>query len=1591
MEDTQVISWEVEEEEETDRSSGSMGCNLEAVGRLHMFSSAHGPEKDFLLYVGENVIGRMPNCSVALPFPSISKQHAVIDIVAWNKAPILRDCGSLNGTQILRPPKILSPGVTHRLRDQELILFADLPCQYHRLDVCLPSASRGPLTIEETPRAQGGTHSQGLLLAEDSEEEADSVSESCTVKKLRTSSPLATVVPESDEEGPSSAVDVPGAHFAFELDSDTDEEGQRPAVGKAAAARRGFPVEAKQPGTDGIVTKLQLEKNRPLVKERDHDIRTERDAGREVVPVGVILKRSHPADEDSDTDVDEDSRPLGKPPDSHLERGQPSNFMDSDTDVEEEGIPATPAVGPLKRPIVSGVGMRGPGVPALTQLQKSQAVIDADMEQGEAQLAVSLERSQGSVVINSDTDDEDEVSAALTLAHLKESRAVIEHRDAGIKVGRAQPEFLLEQSKSSAESDNDTDVEEEKQTVIKRHTDNDGALVIAHSGRSRSLVSDSEKDAGGKRGSPGVHLERNRASPPMDRNTKLKEEVPLEPAVTHLEKYQPPMEGTSREAEGKPVKLSVRHLDKTWSPPDEGPEIDEEDTSFMASALADVRSQLPAGGDAGTQWAAAVPKRESAVEAGTQGGSPVAQVEQDHLPLSRENLTDVVVNTGTSGDLSQPHKEGSQTLTERETKPHAERTKESKDSHDDSEDLDLQATQCFVTPEENASLEGTLDESWEVLATQPFCPRESETQHEADGTCPSPPRGTPQDQHLESPVQTGSQAEGKGPSTQNETTGRVSPKREALMREAEDLPPGGEREDGMGEEELTRGLQEREHRQVCADHPQIRESDTEVESADAEEGERRVRAEMETSKEMQAEEIEEEEAPARETLKREAERPVPEGDSEPTGLEVMVPKGTLEKAGTQRGETEGGNQDQKGQASFPTPESSVGVGPLQGLASASVASGSQSGRGRVAPVSPRRQQRGPLSCKMPPGEKASRGDAESPDAPLPPPVPTAAFHNSLIPQHPEHPAPPASSLSFPGTPIPKARQKGIPKALETPLSSEMEPIHPKSKVRSRGSSRVASSPGSSTALEPQHLNPSDQPVTPKSTSWATQGRTHRSSVRTLEPAESVAPDHQHSTSKDELVTSKPTSRATRGRTRRSSVKIHESGESTASEGHTSTSIDLPVTTKPTSRITRSRTQRSSVKTPRPVESTVSEGPPSTSTKQPVTPTQAAQGRTRRSSVKTSEPIEPTASEVQPSTSTNQSVTPEPKSLVTLGRTRRSSVKAPESPVSTDPTSMLPLSSYLSVVGLLEAPPQSPKIENIKVEEEKSDFTSDPQSKPSPSHKRSEATIKSPPPQKRPKRGQVPQNTESFKEEDTAEMPEKKENVENPGPGKRKRDQMEEEPKAAQSRNLRRSKPNQESTAPKVLFTGVVDARGERAVLALGGSMAASVTEASHLVTDRIRRTVKFLCALGRGIPILTLDWLHQSRKAGCFLPPDEYVVTDPEQEKNFGFSLQDALSRAQKQRLLEGYEIHVTPGVQPPPPQMGEIISCCGGTVLPNMPRSYKPRRVVITCSQDFPRCSIPLRVGLPLVSSEFLLTGVLKQEANPEAFILSTLEMSSP
>ncbi|NXL71569.1 MDC1 protein, partial [Leptocoma aspasia] len=144
---------------------------------------------------------------------------------------------------------------------------------------------------------------------------------------------------------------------------------------------------------------------------------------------------------------------------------------------------------------------------------------------------------------------------------------------------------------------------------------------------------------------------------------------------------------------------------------------------------------------------------------------------------------------------------------------------------------------------------------------------------------------------------------------------------------------------------------------------------------------------------------------------------------------------------------------------------------------------------------------------------------------------------------------------------------------------------------------------------------------------------------------------------------------------------------------------------------------------------------------------------------------------------------------------------------------------------------------------------------------------------------------------------------------------------------------------RVLFTGLVASPALRVALGtLGGTEATSVHDCSHLVTDGIRRTLKFLCALGRGVPIVTPQWLLQSSHSGRPLSPGPFLPRDPPSERRFGFRLRLALARAQAQPLLQGYQVHVTPSVQPCPEDMRDIVTCCGGAFLPQLPREHAVR-----------------------------------------------------
>ncbi|NXP27857.1 MDC1 protein, partial [Scytalopus superciliaris] len=138
---------------------------------------------------------------------------------------------------------------------------------------------------------------------------------------------------------------------------------------------------------------------------------------------------------------------------------------------------------------------------------------------------------------------------------------------------------------------------------------------------------------------------------------------------------------------------------------------------------------------------------------------------------------------------------------------------------------------------------------------------------------------------------------------------------------------------------------------------------------------------------------------------------------------------------------------------------------------------------------------------------------------------------------------------------------------------------------------------------------------------------------------------------------------------------------------------------------------------------------------------------------------------------------------------------------------------------------------------------------------------------------------------------------------------------------------------RVLFTGVVASPALEAALGtLGGVVASSVHDCTHLVTDGVRRTLKFLCALARGIPIVTPQWLLQCPHTSLGVPRVSPAVPTPPQAAPGDIPRVSPMSPW----CSQGYEIHVTPSVQPGPEDMKDIVTCCGGTFLPSLPRGHR-------------------------------------------------------
>ncbi|KTF93275.1 hypothetical protein cypCar_00005236 [Cyprinus carpio] len=203
----------------------------------------------------------------------------------------------------------------------------------------------------------------------------------------------------------------------------------------------------------------------------------------------------------------------------------------------------------------------------------------------------------------------------------------------------------------------------------------------------------------------------------------------------------------------------------------------------------------------------------------------------------------------------------------------------------------------------------------------------------------------------------------------------------------------------------------------------------------------------------------------------------------------------------------------------------------------------------------------------------------------------------------------------------------------------------------------------------------------------------------------------------------------------------------------------------------------------------------------------------------------------------------------------------------------------------------------------------------------------------------------------------------------------------------------EST-PYVLFTGFEPLQAQQYIKKLydlGGEVADSAQKCTHLVANKVTRTVKFLTAVSVVKHIVTPEWLEESWKSQKFVDEQSYMLRDAEAEVLFSFSLEESLKRAHAAPLFKGKYFYITPGICPSLSTMKVIVESAGGKVLSKQPSYRKimehkqnknlPEIILITCENDSHLCREYFLKNIDVYTAELILTGVLTQTLDYESY----------
>ncbi|RDD45037.1 PAX-interacting protein 1 [Trichoplax sp. H2] len=179
---------------------------------------------------------------------------------------------------------------------------------------------------------------------------------------------------------------------------------------------------------------------------------------------------------------------------------------------------------------------------------------------------------------------------------------------------------------------------------------------------------------------------------------------------------------------------------------------------------------------------------------------------------------------------------------------------------------------------------------------------------------------------------------------------------------------------------------------------------------------------------------------------------------------------------------------------------------------------------------------------------------------------------------------------------------------------------------------------------------------------------------------------------------------------------------------------------------------------------------------------------------------------------------------------------------------------------------------------------------------------------------------------------------------------------------------------------------------LGATITEDFRKCTHLITQKITRTEKFLCCFATCRHVIRSEWVEQSYRLGSFADETQFEVIDMSTEKYYSFSLRKSLQMATLRPVFEDMTFYVTRNVKPDLQTMNNIIHYNGGEVVTYtlaikilMDVNSCKELFIISCPKDKDECFNirTRRHSIEFYTADFVVISILRQKVNKQSYPL--------